>query len=105
MNAVPPRFNSADTFVTKYRLTIAGSAAFNANVGDCTAINVLSGLLYCVPGVVPFSNIYVVGSEAFGAWHGLPYPGYQYPWLFTNASFNTTDPETMLNNSIEFLYQ
>jgi hypothetical protein len=104
VNTPPPRFNSPDWFVTTYRATFIGETAFTAKLGDCTVINSSNSDLFCVPGVIPFSNIYVSGSEQFGAWHGMPYPGYQYPWLFLNATTGVSSPETMLANSIQFLY-
>jgi len=104
INTPPPRFSADNVFVTKYRVTIAGDEAFTARLGDCTVVNSKNGNLFCVPGVIPFSNIYVVGSEQFGAWHGLPYPGYQYPWLFIHATTGASDPDIMLDNSIHFLW-
>lgn len=104
VNTPPPRFSATDVFVTKYRVTIVGEDAFTAQLGDCTVKNSKNGALFCVPGVIPFSNIYTVGSEQFGAWHGMPYPGYQYPWLFIHATTGSSDPDTMLENSIHFLW-
>jgi hypothetical protein len=51
--------------------------------------------------VIPFSNIYSDGTEQIGAWHGMPYPGYQYPLIFC------LEPETYsveLGNMVDFLY-
>ena len=104
LNTPPPRFSDTNVFVTKYRVTIVGEDAFTAKLGDCTVTNSKNGNLFCVPGVVPFSNIYVVGAEQFGAWHGMPYPGYQYPWLFVHATTGSSDPDVMLNNSVHFLW-
>lgn len=104
INTPPPRFDASGVFVTRYRVTISGDDAFTARLGDCTVTNSQNGNLFCVPGVVPFSNIYTPGSEQFGAWHGMPYPGYQYPWLFIHATTGASDPDIMLDNSIHFLW-
>ena len=104
INTQPARFNQSEVFVTKYRITIIGDNSYTAKLGDCKVVGAPSSL-YGVPGVVPFSNIYVVGSEAFGAWHGLPYPGYQYPWLFIhNNRADYPESITMLKNATKFLH-
>ncbi|MGP5481319.1 hypothetical protein, partial [Pseudomonas helleri] len=56
---------------------------------------------YC-PGVIPFSNIYAEGTDQIGAWHGMPYPGYQYPFIYCVDPLDEYGPK--LNQMVEFLY-
>lgn len=102
INDIPPRFLAEDGYTMNYRLTLdCADAGWNAKVGNCTVINYRKDNLAYTPGVIPFSNIYEEGTDQIGAWHGMPYPGYQYPFIYTLA------PETystQLNNMVNFLY-
>lgn len=82
VNNIPPLFNIANGWTMTYRMMLNSSEPWKAVVGDCTIIDYrLDSLAYC-PGVIPFSNIYSEGSDQIGAWHGMPYPGYQYPFMY-----------------------
>jgi hypothetical protein len=83
VNDVPPLFNGDDGWTLTFRIVIRGGSAFTGKVGDCTIKDYrLDSLAYC-PGTIPFSNIYSEGTYQLGAWHGMPYPGYQYPFMYT----------------------
>ncbi|CCI88425.2 Tail protein I [Yersinia phage phiR8-01] len=101
INDVPLRF-SGKGYTLKYGLTVKGTAAFTATVGNCMARNTLGNKLRYTPGVVPFSNIYLPGQETFDGWHGMPYPGYQYPFIFCHNDNPKT--EQMLNNMTNFMW-
>lgn len=102
VNTVPVRFTGTG-YTIKYSLTIKCASAFSAKIGDCYAANLKSPLLYCTPGVIPFSNIYIPDQETFDGWHGMPYPGYQYPFIYVHNS--DPDAPKWLDNMVEFLYQ
>lgn len=102
INEIPRRYNLGQRYLMKYSLNVRQSdTGFNYKIGDCQVVDYLDGDLFCTPGTIPFSNIYTEGSQQFDGWHGMPYPGYQYPfvWLFKN------EYKSRLNNMIEFLYQ
>ena len=103
-NDVPATFGNEVVYTILFTLTIQGQRGYIAKVGDCTIIDYLPGNLYCTPGVIPFSNISVPDTEQFDGWRGMPYPGYQYPFIYC---YNRTDKEfdTHLENMVEFLYQ
>lgn len=101
INELPDLYDGVDGYTMLYRLTLNGQQAFRGLVGDCTVVGYRNDSLAYSPGVIPFSNIYSDGTEQIGAWHGMPYPGYQYPLIFC------LDPETYsveLGNMIDFLY-
>lgn len=76
-------------------------SSYTAYLGDCTIENYgSSGLKYC-PGVIPFSNISDPNTAQYDGWRGIPYPGYQYPFLW--CSEDTVD-WVRLTNQINFLY-
>lgn len=102
INDVPPAFAAEDGYTLNYRLTIKGQAHFRALVGDCTIVNYRDDSLAYCPGVIPFSNIYAEGTDQIGAWHGMPYPGYQYPLIYCVDPLNEYGPK--LNQMVEFLY-
>lgn len=103
-NEVPAVFGNEVVYTILFSLTISGGASYIAKVGDCTIVDYLPGNLYCTPGVIPFSNISVPDTEQFDGWRGMPYPGYQYPFIYC---YNRTEGEfdEHLNNMTEFLYQ
>ncbi|MCG8709296.1 phage tail protein [Brenneria sp. 4F2] len=103
VNEVPPLFSLDNGWTMTYRMALSCSEAWHAAIGDCTIIDYrLDSLAYC-PGVIPFSNIYSQGSDQIGAWHGMPYPGYQYPLMYCLHS-DATKYATWLSNQIDFLY-
>lgn len=102
VNALPERFGLNDGWTILFTLELSAAAPFTAVIGDCTMRDYrLDSLAYC-PGTIPFSNAYVEGSSQFGSWRGLPYPGYQYPMIYTIHD----DPQydTWIDNQIEFLW-
>lgn len=100
VNELPERFLAEDGYTAKYIATYVCDEGFNAHVGDCTILNARDDTLMYCPGVIPFSNINVDGSETFHSWHGLPYPGYQYPLIFAIKD----GYERQMGNMIDFLY-
>ena len=102
INDVPPAFAAEDGYTLNYRLTVKGQAKFRALVGDCTILQYRDDSLAYCPGVIPFSNIYAEGTDQIGAWHGMPYPGYQYPLIYCIDPLNEYGPR--LNQMVEFLY-
>lgn len=102
VNDVPPLFNADDGWTLTFRIAIRGGSAFTGKVGDCTIKDYrLDSLAYC-PGTIPFSNIYSEGTYQLGAWHGMPYPGYQYPFMYT---IHTDDRyKVWLLNQIRFMH-
>lgn len=101
LNDVPPTYSLDDGYTLKYRVTLQGAEAFDAYLGDCTVINFRDDSLAYTPGVIPFSNIYDEGTDQVGAWHGMPYPGYQYPFIFC---FDLDAYGRQLTNVVDFLY-
>lgn len=101
INDIPPVYTATDGYTLRYRITLTGTEAFTGIVGDCTVVNFRDDSLAYTPGVIPFSNIYESGSTEIGAWHGMPYPGYQYPWVYT---LDAADNATQLGNMVDFLY-
>ncbi|QYW05821.1 tail formation protein [Vibrio phage vB_VpaP_G1] len=102
LNAIPLRFTGKG-YTIVYALTTKADSAFHVTLGNCMARNTLGNKLYCTPGVIPFSNIYLPGQETFDGWHGMPYPGYQYPFIYVHNDHE--DAKLYLDNMIEFLYQ
>lgn len=101
INEVPPLYTLNDGYSLLYRLTLSCEEPFTALLGDCTVIGFRDDSLAYCPGVIPFSNIYEEGSPQIGAWHGMPYPGYQYPMIYC------LDPiiyKRHLDNMIDFLW-
>lgn len=100
VNEVPPLFTQQDGWTLTFQLMTNCTEAYKVKMGDCTIIDYRHDSLNYCPGVIPFSNIYSEGSDQLGAWHGLPYPGYQYPFLYCH------DPayESKMNKQIDFLY-
>ncbi|WP_269914781.1 hypothetical protein [Acinetobacter sp. HY1485] len=103
INDVPPLFKEDDGWTLTFRVAFKGDDSWKATLGDCQIMDYrLDSLAYC-PGVIPFSNIYAEGTDQIGAWHGMPYPGYQYPMMYTIHQ-DKSKYQTWLNNQIEFLY-
>ncbi|EAP3072091.1 phage tail protein [Salmonella enterica] len=102
VNDVPPRYNWPIGYTIKYRLTFSADNPYTAKLGDCTVLDYENDNLAYTPGVIPFSNIYNPDSKQFDGWHGIPYPGYQYPFVFTHD--DTVAGTIRLNNMVNFLY-
>ena len=101
INDVPPRYTANDGYTMNYRLTLTTTDTATLKIGDCTMLKFRDDSLRYTPGLIPFSNIYEDGSDQIGAWHGMPYPGYQYPFIYSlQADFYSRQ----LNNMIDFLY-
>ncbi|WXH65939.1 tail protein [Salmonella phage SeKF_80] len=105
VNTIPQTYRSGKQVLMMYTVTIAGDDEFGFKLGDCRVLGNLQGGLFCTPGVIPFSNIYSSESTTqFDGWHGMPYPGYQHPFIWVYNDQN--DPQGIqLTNMIEFLYQ
>lgn len=103
VNDVPPLFSLDNGWTMTYRMALSCTEQWNGVVGDCTIIDYrLDSLAYC-PGTIPFSNIYEEGTDQIGAWHGMPYPGYQYPFMYTIHA-DTEKYSWWLENQIAFLW-
>jgi hypothetical protein len=101
VNDVPPLM-VADGWTMTYRMALNSIEPWSGVVGDCKIVDYrLDSLAYC-PGVIPFSNIYSEGSEQIGAWHGMPYPGYQYPLMYTLHRDNSKY-SLWLQNQVDFM--
>ena len=103
LNDIPPTFSADDGYTIKYRVTLQAENPYTALLGDCTLLGHRQDSLFCTPGVIPFSNIYQADSQQFDGWHGMPYPGYQYPFIFVHA--DADHDGVMLDNMTEFLWQ
>lgn len=99
VNELATQFNADDGYTMLYRLSITATEAFTATVGDCTAIAPRDDSLAFTPGVIPYSNIYNEGSAQIDAWHGMPYPGYQYPFIYC---IHPDERARELSNMIDF---
>lgn len=103
INDIPPLFSPQDGWTLTFRLAMKGKDVWKAKVGDCKILDYrLDSLAYC-PGVIPFSNIYSEGTDQTNSWHGMPYPGYQYPMMYTIHK-NANKYNQWLNNQVNFLY-
>lgn len=103
VNEIPPRYTDVDGYTMNYRLTLSTTAptGMTFSIGDCGVVNFREDNLRYTPGLIPFSNIYEEGTDQIGAWHGMPYPGYQYPFIYT---LDVANYSTQLNNMVDFLY-
>lgn len=99
LNSLPTRFAGNDFYTIKFTLEAKCDAYFSWKVGNCKINNYDLDSLNYTPGVIPFSNIYTEGSPALDGWHGLPYPGYQSPLIYTHEA-----DTTRMNNMIDFMY-
>ncbi|MGL4616511.1 MAG: phage tail protein [Shewanella sp.] len=102
VNELPAAFDG-NGWTMMYRLEIGTKdpAGLNARVGDCTVLNYRLDSLNYTPGIIPFSNIYEEGSDQIGAWHGMPYPGYQYPFIYC---LDYDRFQTEMDNMVTFLH-
>lgn len=99
VNDVPPLFDADSAYTTLFSVTFAGDGPYTARVGDCKIVYYRDDNLAYTPGVIPFSNNLDSYSQQFDGWHGMPYPGYQYPWIWSVAYDNNR-----LSNMVDFLY-
>ena len=102
VNDIPPLFSDDDGWTALYNVTFSAAAPYYVRMGDCTMLTYRDDALNYCPGVVPFSNIYQRDSEQIGAWHGLPYPGYQSPAMFA-FDFSEND-DVKMENCVNFLW-
>lgn len=102
INDVPPRYDWELGYTIRYRLTFSADNPYSVKLGDCTVVDYEQNNLAYTPGLVPFSNIYNAASQQFDGWHGMPYPGYQYPFIFTHD--DTELGSTRMSNMSRFLY-
>lgn len=103
LNEIPPRYTQDDGYTMNFRITLgcSDSTGFSGRLGDCQVVDYRDDNLAYTPGLIPFSNIYEEGTDQIGAWRGMPYPGYQYPFIYT------LEPEKYsrhLGNMTDFLY-
>jgi len=103
LNEMPERFMLDDAYTMKYRVTLSCEEPFTAYLGDCTALRFRDDSLAYCPGVIPFSNIYAEGTDQISSWHGMPYPGYQYPLIYC-LNLGSGNYDRHLTNMINFLY-
>lgn len=114
VNEIPVRYSDPDpTYLMLFRLEFStppndkdyfNPKRFTFQMGDCFVKNYMKDNLKFTPGVVPFSNIYSdAGTETFDGWHGMPYPGYQYPFMW--LEFDKPGFELRLNNMVNFMYE
>lgn len=104
VNDIPPTFNKMEGYTMMCSVKLSGDSAMTALLGDATITGYKKDNLFCTPGVIPFSNISVPDTVQFDGWRGMPYPGYQYPFIY---SIEETAGEytTRLNNMVEFMWQ
>lgn len=101
-NELPPTFEGADGWTQYFTLVSRCSEASTTVIGNCRILDYREDSLAYCPGVIPFSNIYQEGTDTIGAWHGLPYPSYQFPMIFSLGYVNNA--ELRFNNQVDFLY-
>lgn len=99
VNDIPPTFSGHTAWTKKFSITMQGQDAFTALLGDCDMQNPNYNPLKYTPGVIPFSNNATDGIVEFDGWRGLPYPGYQHPFIYVHEN-----EDERLNNMIDFLY-
>lgn len=102
VNDVPPQYTKDSGYTIKYRITLDGTDAFTALVGDCYLPTHRADNLAYTPGVIPFSNIYQTESYQMDGWHGMPYPGYQHPFIYVHDQ--TDAGKEKLSNIVKFLW-
>lgn len=104
INDIPPTFSMPISYTMTFNINFAGDEAYTALLGNCEVKDYMDDNLFCTPGVIPFSNISVPDSEQYDGWRGLPYPGYQYPFIYchdrTYGEFSR-----QLENMAKFMYQ
>lgn len=99
VNDIPPTFAGHHAWTNTFNITVKGEAEFTMRLGDCDMINPNFNPLAYTPGVIPFSNNATEGIVEFDGWRGLPYPGYQHPFIYVHEK-----EDVRLNNMINFMY-
>ena len=94
-------FDITNKYLRNFRITLNCDEAFQAKVGNCFMTDPADFVdLRYTPGLMPFSNLYEENGK-IDSTNGLPYPGYQYPFIFA-LEYNYKATE--LNNMVDFLY-
>lgn len=99
INDLPIRFNFDSMYTMLFNVTFVSDDAFSALLGNTDIRDFRDDNLAYTPGVIPFSNNLDPYSQIFDGWHGMPYPGYQYPWIWV-----VTLEDSKLDNMVNFLY-
>lgn len=99
VNDIPPTFTGHKAWTNKFNVTVKGDAEYTMRLGDCDMVNPNYNPLAYTPGVIPFSNNATEGIVEFDGWRGLPYPGYQHPFIYVHE-----DENERLNNMVDFMY-
>jgi hypothetical protein len=100
---VPKLYNGTKSTTHYFRIDIAGEEGYTAKIGDCTIKDYKLGAVAYTPGVIPFSNNPLPDSPTFDAWRGLPYPGYQYPFIYTHDEARPGRWDDKLLNMCHFM--
>lgn len=103
-NEVPVPYAPLDSpVVEEMTLTyITDSSEVNFFLGDVFFSNTVptTALPEYAPGVMPFSNVYDE-SGMVDSTNGIPYPGYQYPMIY---SYDPVTNLEYLDNMVNFMY-
>ncbi|QYW02284.1 tail protein [Stenotrophomonas phage Philippe] len=98
-NALPERFNLDSAYTMKFSLTASAFEGYLARMGDCVVEKYREDNLAYTPGVIPFSNNIDAYSMLFDGWRGMPYPGYQYPYIWVEDG-----DDVRMTNMVNFMY-
>ena len=102
INTPAPKLAAAGTVVSEFTLKLQADVAFSVQVGDCYFTNPQGGVLpRYTPGMIPFSNVYDETSGKVDSTNGIPYPGYQYPFIWS-VDYDTYG--SYAQNMIDMLY-
>lgn len=102
INTVAPKLTTTGAVISEFTLKLKCEQPFTAKVGDCYFTNVAGAAMpRYTPGLMPFSNVYDAANGSVDSTNGIPYPGYQYPFIWCVDYDNYT---TYLNNMIDFMY-
>lgn len=99
LNELPEQFQLESAYTLLFSITFESDAPFTAKLGDCKIKDYRADNVAYSPGVIPFSNNIDATSNLFDSWRGMPYPGYQYPWIWIVSGM-----DVHLNNMVDFLY-
>lgn len=100
---IPKLYDGEKSTTHYFRIDIAGEEGYTAKIGDCTIKDYKLGAVAYTPGVIPFSNNPLPDSPTFDAWRGLPYPGYQYPFIYTHDEARPGRWDEKLRNMCHFM--
>lgn len=103
INDIPPLYTSenGDDYTMTFSITVSGTAAYSAYLGDCVIKDYELNSLRYTPGTIPFSNITDPYANQYGGWRGLPYPGYQYPVIYCFK--DEPVDHTRMGNMLDFM--